>query len=248
MPTIYLSPSTQEFNPYITGSGSEEQMMNRIADAMEPYLRANAIEFTRNTPQMTAASSIAQANRGNYELYLALHSNASGDGINEGRVRGVIAFYYPTSRNGKRAATLFAENLKKLYPLPEKVTVRPTTALGEVRQPKAPSVLLELGYHDNRADALWVEGNVEEIAKNLALSVTEYFSLPFFTPLTPPRRGTVITERDALNLRARPSLTAAVSAAIPRGAAVTVYGAWQTWYAVEYAGRWGYAAKAYIGL
>ena len=24
MPTIYLSPSTQEWNPYITGSGSEE--------------------------------------------------------------------------------------------------------------------------------------------------------------------------------------------------------------------------------
>lgn len=24
MPTIYLSPSTQEANPYITGSGSEE--------------------------------------------------------------------------------------------------------------------------------------------------------------------------------------------------------------------------------
>ena len=33
MPNIYLSPSTQEYNPYITGSGSEEYWMNRIADA-----------------------------------------------------------------------------------------------------------------------------------------------------------------------------------------------------------------------
>ena len=37
MPKIYLSPSTQEYNPYITGNGSEEYFMNLIADAMEPY-------------------------------------------------------------------------------------------------------------------------------------------------------------------------------------------------------------------
>ena len=34
MPTIYLSPSTQEFNPY-SGGGNEEYYMNLIADAME---------------------------------------------------------------------------------------------------------------------------------------------------------------------------------------------------------------------
>ena len=36
MPSVFLSPSTQEYNPYITGAGSEEYFMNRIADAMEP--------------------------------------------------------------------------------------------------------------------------------------------------------------------------------------------------------------------
>ena len=78
MPKIYLSPSTQESNPYITGSGSEEYNMNRLADALEPYLYANGIRFVRNTPDMTAASSIAQANRlGGFDVYLALHSNAA---------------------------------------------------------------------------------------------------------------------------------------------------------------------------
>ena len=47
MPIIYLSPSTQDWNPYVTGSGSEEYWMNRIADAMEPYLHANTIRFRR---------------------------------------------------------------------------------------------------------------------------------------------------------------------------------------------------------
>ena len=61
MPSIYLSPSTQEWNPYVTG-GTEEYYTNLVADAMEPYLRASGIAFTRNTPDMTAASSIRASN------------------------------------------------------------------------------------------------------------------------------------------------------------------------------------------
>lgn len=245
MPNIYLSPSTQEYNPYITGSGSEEYWMNRIADAMEPYLRANTIRFTRNTPEMTAASSIAQAARGSYDFYLALHSNASGDGSSEGRQRGIIAFYYPTSTNGRRAADIFVTNLKEIYPLPQLVTARATTALGEVRQPKMPSVLLEIGYHDNTADARWIEENVQPIAENLSRSLTEYFALPFIYPTT-PRTGTVITEESALNVRAYPSMSGQVVGSVPREAQLTVYGQYDSWYSMAYGGLAGYVRSEYV--
>ena len=247
MPNIYLSPSTQEYNPYITGSGSEEYWMNQIADAMEPYLRANTIRFTRNTPDMTAASSIAQAARGSYDFYLALHSNASGDGSSEGRVRGIIAFYYPTSTNGRRAADLFVENLKDIYPLPQLVTARATTALGEVRQPRMPSVLLEIGYHDNAADARWIQDNVQNIAESLSRALTEYFALPFIYPAT-PRRGTVATERDALNVRAYPSLNGQVVGSVPREAQLTVYGRYDGWYSIGYGNLAGYVRSDYVQI
>lgn len=245
MPNIYLSPSTQEYNPYITGSGSEEYWMNRIADAMEPYLRANTIRFTRNTPEMTAASSIAQAARGSYDFYLALHSNASGDGSSEGRQRGIIAFYYPTSTNGRRAADIFVKNLKEIYPLPQLVTARATTALGEVRQPKMPSVLLEIGYHDNTTDARWIEENVQNIAENLSCSMTEYFALPFLYPTT-PRTGTVITEESALNVRAYPSMSGQVVGSVPREAQLTVYGQYDSWYSMAYGNLAGYVRSEYV--
>ena len=245
MPNIYLSPSTQEYNPYITGSGSEEYWMNRIADAMEPYLRANTIRFTRNTPEMTAASSIAQAARGSYDFYLALHSNASGDGSSEGRQRGIIAFYYPTSTNARRAADIFVKNLKEIYPLPQLVTARATTALGEVRQPKMPSVLLEIGYHDNTADARWIEENVQPIAENLSRSLTEYFALPFLYPTT-PRTGTVITEESALNVRAYPSMSGQVVGSVPREAQLTVYGQYDSWYSMAYGNLAGYVRSEYV--
>ena len=219
--------------------------MNLIADAMEPYLTANTIRFGRNTPEMTAASSIRQGNAGNYDFYLALHSNGSTDGSREGTVRGIIAFYYPGSTNGRRAADIFVRNLKSIYPLPEKVYARSTTALGEVRQPRMPAVLLELGYHDNYADARWVQNNIQSIAANLVLSLTEYFGLPFITPIT-PWRGTVRTQSGNLNLREYPSQQGRVAAQLPSGAVVTVYGQYGGWYSAGYQGQLGYAAASYI--
>lgn len=244
MPIIYLSPSTQEGNLYVTGSGSEEYNMNLLADAMEPYLRANTIRFTRNTPEMTAGSSIRQANRGNYDFYLALHSNGAPP-EKYGEIRGVIAFYYPGSTNGKRAAEIFADNLQRIYPLPELVTTRATTTLGEVRDPKAPAVLLELGYHDNINDARWVEDNTEVIARNLVQSLTEYFDLPFIEPIT-PYQATVSVRSGNLNLRAKPSTDAAVVANLPNGTVVTVYGVWQGWAAVGYGDLTGYVSMEYL--
>lgn len=99
MPKIYLSPSTQDWNPYVTGSGSEEYHMNRIADALVPYLMSNGIQYSRNRPEMTAASSIREANAGEYDLYLALHSNASPES-RAGQSGASSSFIIPAARPG----------------------------------------------------------------------------------------------------------------------------------------------------
>ena len=246
MPTIYLSPSTQDWNQYVTGSGSEEYNMNLLADALIPYLLSNGIQYKRNRPEMTAASSIREANSGNYDFYLALHSNASGEG-HYGENRGIIAFYYPGSSEGKRAAELIADELRQIYPLPNLVTTRSTTALGEVRQPYAPAVLVEIGYHDNYSDALWVEGHMDAIAQQLARALTEFFGLPFIYPMDPVK-GTVMLAYGTLNLRDYPSSEGQVIANLPNGTEVTVYGEWQGWYVVHYGDLVGYAAAAYIDV
>ena len=194
---------------YVTG-GSEEYYMNLIADAMVPYLRSNGIQYTRNNPGMTAAQAIAESNRGNYDLHLAIHSNAAPEG-QYGTYRGVDVYYSPISRNGRRAAEIFARNLKSIYPLPSKVRAISTTTIGEVTQTRAPAVFLELGYHDNVQDANWVTNNIEKIARNLVLSLTEYFGIPFVEPMTPVR-GIVTLTSGNLNLRARPNLNARIIA------------------------------------
>ena len=243
MPSVYLSPSTQEKNLYVIG-GTEEYYMNRVADAMEPFLEASGIVFGRNTPQMTAAGSIRQGNAGNYDLYLAIHSNASPDNM-YGQLMGTDVFYYPTSVNGKRFAQLIAKNMAEIYPRPELVDIRATTALGEVRQTKMPASLVEIAYHDNREDADWIVDNIELIGETLAKSVAEYFGVPFVRPEA-GAVGTVRLTGGALNIRSAPSLNAPIINRAYNGDRVLILGEDGDWYKVNYAGKPGFAVKRYI--
>ena len=177
MPSVFLSPSLQEWNPYVNG-GNEEYFMNLIADAIEPYLRASGIAYARNTPSQTLSQAIAQSNAGNYDLHLAIHSNAAG-AQNSGAVRGTDVYYYPTSAKGKRAADIIAENYKNIYPLPDKVRTVASSSLAELKRTKAPAVLIETAYHDNLADAEWIQENIGAIGRNLAQSIAQFLGVPF---------------------------------------------------------------------
>lgn len=243
IPTIYLSPSTQEFNPYING-GNEEEYMNLIADAMIPYLNASGIGFVRNTPDMTAASSIAASNRGNYDVHLAIHSNASADGS----AMGTEAYYYPLSRNGQRLAEIIANNFKMIYPYPNLVETVPTTTLGEVTRTRAPSVLVEVAYHDNIEDEAWIKANINNIAKNLVISLADYFDIPFNEPMGVSRTGRVVTMGGSLNLRERPDAYSRIIGKIPNGSSIAVLNMTGDWYLVGYGGKTGYANRNYITL
>jgi len=243
MPIIYLSPSTQEFNPYISG-GNEEQYMNLIADAMEPYLAASGIQFVRNTPEMTAATSIAASNSGNYDFHLALHSNASGG--TAGSVRGSEVYYSPSSRLGQKAATIFADNLRLIYPLPARVKTVPTTTLGEVNRTRAPAVLIEFAYHDNYEDAEWIKNNIDSIAQNVVLSLTEYFGIPFNMPQD-ILVGTINNPNSTgANLYSFPNESSAVKRWVPNGSEVVSYNRGEVWSVVGFQDDVGYVRTNYV--
>lgn len=245
MPNIYLSPSTQEFNEYVNG-GTEEYYMNLIADAMEPYLNSSGITYTRNTPYMTAASSIVQSNMGDYDLHLALHSNAAPVG-QSGNYQGTDVYYYPTSVKGREAATIIANNLKEIYPYPELVKAISTTTIGEVRKTRAPSVLIEFAYHDNVEDANWIKQNINEIARNVVISLTDFFGIPFVEAQI-PQTGVVSVRFGYLNIRSEPNTYSPILTIAYNGEYLTVLGTTGNWYVVNYNGTVGYANSAYIDI
>ncbi|HHZ06324.1 MAG TPA: N-acetylmuramoyl-L-alanine amidase [Clostridiales bacterium] len=180
MPSVFISPSLQEFNPYVDG-GNEEYYMNLIADELIPYLIASGITVGRNSPEQSLRQAIDQSNQGDYDLHLAIHSNASPPNM-AGQLQGADVYYYPYSVKGKSAATIIADNYKAIYPNPNLVKLVPSTTLAELRLTKAPAVLIEVAYHDNPQDAQWIRDNIGNIARNLALSVTEFLDVPFVQP------------------------------------------------------------------
>jgi N-acetylmuramoyl-L-alanine amidase len=246
LPKVFLSPSTQEWNKYVNG-GTEEQYMNILADYMEPLLQASGIDYVRNDPAKNVLGAIDDSNAGQYDVHLALHSNAAG-GNYAGRIQGVDVYYSPYSEFSKKLADIIAANMKDgTYPDPSRVKTEPTTSLAEVNRTKAVSVLAELGYHDNVTDAEWIKNNIPQIAESLVKSLADYFGIPFINGGN-VRYGTVVTDGSGLNIREFPASTAAVVGSIPAGATVTVLGDAGDWYVVNYNGTRGYSSKQYIQM
>ena len=245
MPRLYLSPSLQEYNLY-AGGGNEEYYMNLLADAMEPYLRSSGVTVVRNDPRTQELSDvIRQSNASNIDLHLALHSNAAGEG-KEGQVKGVEVYYNPSNSFSRKAADFVAAEMKKIYPDPSKVKVLSTETLAEVLKVNAPSVLVEVGYHDNWEEAQWIRENIGEIARALVKAVCAYFGIPF-VPAQNMHTGTVYTGGANLNLRQFPSTQSKILARIPDGSKIIVFSQiGNGWNVVGYGGHVGYAASQYI--
>ncbi|MDE5583855.1 MAG: N-acetylmuramoyl-L-alanine amidase [Ruminococcus sp.] len=243
MPKIFLSPSTQEWNAYAT-DGNEELYMNLLADRIEPYLRSSGIAFVRNDPARNVNGAIQDSNSAYYDVHLALHSNAAPEQF-AGRLRGIDIYFAPESRQSEYLANIIANNLKSIYPLPDKVNAVPTSTLGEVLRTKAVAVLCELGYHDNYADEAWLKNNLNAIAQNIVRSLCDYFGIPFIKP-TAVRWGTVVTDGSGLNIRKLPDISSAVVGSIPNGATVMIDGETEGWYVVNYNGTIGYSNSEFI--
>lgn len=243
MPKVFLSPSTQEWNKYAT-EGNEELYMNLLADRMEPYMRSSGISFVRNDPARNVQGAIQDSNAGEYDVHLALHSNAAPERL-AGKLRGVDIYFAPNSTDSEKLANIIANNMKSIYPLPDKVRAVPTYNLGEVLQTKAVAVLCELGYHDNYADEAWLKNNLELIAKNLVRSLCDYFGIPFILP-SAIQYGQVATDGSNLNIRDYPSMEGTIIGKIPNNAAVLINGETGNWYVVSYNNITGYASKDYI--
>lgn len=180
MASVFLSPSVQEYNPYISG-GNEEEYMNLIADEMIPYLEASGIYVARNDRDEPVSAAIQASNAGVYDLHLALHSNAAPPALS-GQLRGPDVYYYRGSQSGEEAATIFANNLKWIYPDPNLINVIPNITLGELRLVRAPSILIEIAYHDNYSDSEWIKNNVGAIAYNLAVSTADFLGVELINP------------------------------------------------------------------
>ena len=204
---VYLSPSCQTWNPYCDGSGSEELHMRQIASAMPTYLAQYGIQSVLAAPQagtqanqrQTIVNRVKQATDAKCDLYLAIHSNARDDGP---KTYGTSIYYPSTNAQSKRFAQLMAGNF--MYPDKSAISINTNDALWEMGMPKMPHCLIETAYHDNALDVQWIEGNTEEIAKNLARCIALNAYVPVSVSMDKATTG--IKTGNTCNLTAKVTL------------------------------------------
>lgn len=172
---VYLSPSTQEKNIGIDDYGTEEQRMNEIADILQNILETNGYEVFRNRPEMTVAEIVEDSNSKSPDIHIALHSNAGNK-----EATGTEIFTNIQGGASDRLANFIYEEIMNIYYDKNAGRgIKYTDSLKEVREVLAPTILIELAFHDNKEDAEWILNNKENIAQAIFRGIEKYFGRGF---------------------------------------------------------------------
>lgn len=180
--SVYLSPSTQEKNVGVGNYGTEEAMMNKVADTVERVLKGHGLKVYRNMPEMLLAQVVTDSNNKKPNIHFAIHSNASN-----GKARGCEVFCHKFGGQGEKLARAIYAELSPLTPTSDRGVMEGYNFYGmgkhmyELAKTNAPAALVEIAFHDNTEDAKWITYNIEEIGIALAKGVLKYFGIDYIS-------------------------------------------------------------------
>lgn len=169
--TVYLSPSTQERNIGCGTYGTEEKRMNEVADVVQKILIDHGITVYRNKPEWRLWQVVKDSNSKSPDLHFAIHSNAGGG-------RGAEIYVYSLGGIEEKAARLIYKEIEAITQTADR-GVKFNPKLYELNSTTAPAILAEVAFHDNKEDADWIMGNIEEIGTALAKGVLKYFGIEY---------------------------------------------------------------------
>lgn len=178
--TIYLSPSTQEKNIGVGNYGTEESRMNQVADVTERVLKQHGIVVYRNRPEMALAQVVTDSNSKKPDIHFAIHSNAGS-----GNSRGCEVYCHKFGGSGEKLARAVYSEIEPNTPSSDRGVKEGCNHYGqgkplyELAYTAAPAALIEIAYHDNKDDAVWIINNIEVIGTVIAKGILKYLDIPF---------------------------------------------------------------------
>ena len=176
---IYLSPSLQEHNVGVGNFGTEEKRMNEIADVVELELIRHGQTVFRNKESFTLQEAVADSNKKNAKIHVAIHSNAGG----AGKARGCEVFCHKFGFEGEKLAKSIYSNLSAITPSADRGVKEGQNYFGkgkplyETAKTTAVAVLIEVAFHDSPEDAKWIVGNIKPIGLAIAKGILSYLKV-----------------------------------------------------------------------
>lgn len=205
MKKIYLSPSNQTGNKFITGDTNEGAVWNDIAVRLKDCLKDYECEVKMAKPSQNLTTRCEEAKAWGADVYLAMHSNAAGT-ANKG-AHGVEVYYDPNK--GARTKELAQNVLDQLKTLFTSRGLRTSTKLIDCYKPAMPSCIGECGFHDFKDDAEKILNCRNQIADLYCKALVKFLDLkrkeepkPAPAPAPIPEKG--LTPGDVLQLTSTP--------------------------------------------
>ena len=147
--------------------------MNKIANILIPILTKDGrFSVKRNSPSMDVYQIAQDSNTWGADIHVAIHSNAGG-GV------GTEVYAYAPKTNSERLAQALYDQIAPLSPGADR-GVKYNPKLIEVGDSvHATAALIELGFHDNQADATWIAYNSQSIANGLYKGICDFYSYDY---------------------------------------------------------------------
>ena len=173
--SIFLAPSTQNHNMYYDQKNSEAKIMNEIMDLIQENLSTvDNLTITRNDANKDVLEYIKDSNASNSDLHFSLHSNGS----KHHNARGPVIIANPNKSESIEWAKTMYEGLISIYPEQSYGRgVVENSKYYEKYRVNAPSIIVEIAFHDQEDDSNWILENKQQIADNLTISLIEYMNL-----------------------------------------------------------------------
>jgi hypothetical protein len=171
---VYLSPSDQRRNTYAVGGTTEAIQCGRIADACKAALERSGVEVMLGQYDLMA-SRVAASNLFKADLHVPIHTNACN-----GKASGTHLFCYSSKKSsaGYKACKAVMDVLGPVTPGTSDV-IRAYPALFEVKYPAAPTVYIEVDFHDVPRIAQWLIDNTIFIGETIAKGLCNALGVKF---------------------------------------------------------------------
>lgn len=175
---IYFSPSDQTRNTYAVGNTNEAAQCRQIAlYAVEAAKRCGfeALTDTTSGGDDAMMGRIQQSNDWGADVHIPIHTNAFN-----GQVMGTRMFCYDTSGEGYKLCKAIMDTLSPITPgESDNITAK---HYDEVLYANAPTVYIEVGFHDNNVEAQWIIDHKREIAEAIVKGLCNYYGVAYATP------------------------------------------------------------------
>ena len=178
---IFLSPSNQSGNTYAYGNTNEAAECGKMADAAEKALKRCGFQVKKMQWE-TMQVRCKESDKWGADLHVPIHTNAF-----DGKVAGTRTMVYSKTGKAYEAAQAIHNELAPITPgKSENITAHPE--LYELKAPKAPSVYLEVDFHDNKEAAKWLIENTEAIGEAICKGICKHFGVKYVSPDAEPEK------------------------------------------------------------